>query len=422
MNRQEMFQLLREVLQRVTVPDATLRLTESRSATVRFGQNRLTQNMDSFQRKLCLRLGKNLRHTELTTHCIDTEALAELVAHGESLLSTAPEDPEYVPPVEGGQEYRSIDDWDQVTAGMLPEARADAAKTAVESAAGRGMEAAGVAETSYDRTAVATSTGNMAFHPRTNAEFRLTMDAGEASSYRALRSNAWSDLPVANTVEEVLEEAELAKDPAEPREGSADLILEPQAVGDLLSYVIFSLNARLADEGITVFEGMDGKRVTGEKLTLSSRLDGPVKGRPFDDEGLPCTDLTWIEHGVLRNMLCSRYWARESGRKPVSSPRCFYVEGSEEPFENGLAGLGSGVLVRRFWYIRLVDEKTLTLTGMTRDGVFEVEGGRIRRPLKDFRWNWKPLELFERISWLGGPERKGWFQVPPMVIRDVDLS
>jgi predicted Zn-dependent protease len=422
MNRADMFELLRKVMDRVSVPDAILRLTESRSATVRFGQNRITQNTDSFERKLWMQLGKDLRHTELTTHCIDANALGDLVEHGERLLDTAPEDPEYVPPVEGGQEYRSVDDWDQATAGMLPETRVDAARTAVESAAGKGMEAAGVAEASCERTAVFTSTGNMAFHPRTNAEFRLTMDADGASSYRALRSNAWSDLSVGQTVDEVLNEAAMAKNPRPVETDLADLVLLPQAVGDLLSYVVYTLNARLADEGITAFEGMEGKPVTGERLTLSSRLDGPVKGRAFDGEGLPCTDVTWIDSGVLRSMMCDRYWAGESGRRPIASPGCFYLDGSADPLSRGLSELGSGILIRRFWYIRLVDEKTLTLTGMTRDGVFAVKAGKIDHPLEDFRWNWRPLELFERMEWCGTPVRKGWFQVPPMVLRNVDLS
>lgn len=422
MNRADMFELLRKVMDRVSVPDAILRLTESRSATVRFGQNRITQNTDSFERKLWMQLGKDLRHTELTTHCIDADALGDLVEHGERLLGSAPEDPEYVPPVESGQEYRSIDDWDEATAGMLPEARVDAARTAVESAAGKGMEAAGVAEASYERTAVCTSTGNMAFHPRTNAEFRLTMDADGASSYRALRSNAWSDLSVGQTVDEVLDEAAMAKNPRPVETDRADLVLLPQAVGDLLSYVIYSLNARLADEGITAFEGMEGKPVTGERLTLSSRLDGPVKGRPFDGEGLPCSDVTWIDSGVLRSMMCDRYWAGESNRRPIASPGCFYVDGSADPLSEGLSKLGSGILIRRFWYIRLVDEKTLGLTGMTRDGVFAVRAGKIDHALEDFRWNWRPLELFERMAWCGTPVRKGWFHVPPMVLRNVDLS
>ncbi len=77
---------------------------------------------------------------------------------------------------------------------------------------------------------------------------------------------------------------------------------------------------------------------------------------------------------------------------------------------------GRALLFQRFWYIRFVDQKELSLTGMTRDGVFLVEDGEIIHPLKDFRWNWKPLDLFSRIEKLGTPERKGQLSVPPMII------
>ena len=82
---------------------------------------------------------------------------------------------------------------------------------------------------------------------------------------------------------------------------------------------------------------------------------------------------------------------------------------------------GRALLFRRFWYIRFIDQKEFSLTGMTRDGVFLVEDGEIVHPVEDFRWNWKPLELFSRIEKLGAPERKWQFSVPSMVIGPTQL-
>ena len=99
-------------------------------------------------------------------------------------------------------------------------------------------------------------------------------------------------------------------------------------------------------------------------------------------------------------------------------PDTLDMEGGEGSIEDLIAGVDKGILIRRFWYIRFVDQKTMKLTGMTRDGVFLVENGKIVKPLKDFRWNWRPLELFSNILRIGTAQRKGSGLIPPVVIAE----
>ena len=417
-----MTDVVRRALEAASGFDATAVLRERRGATVRFGQNRITQNCDTFRRELELTMGRDGRKATATTHNTEPDSFADLAAGIRDQLATAPEDPEYMPPVEAGQVYPVVEAWDRETAGMVTAQRVEAAACAIETAAARDMEAAGVSEASMHRTAIGTSTGNLAFHQRTHSEFRLTMDTGAGSSYRECSADAWGDLDVSRTVVEVADEANASSGPKEPPEGeSSHVLLEPQAVADLLPFVIYSLNARLADEGVTVFSGMEGRRVSGERLTVGSRLNGPVKGRPFDEQGLPCRDATWIQEGVLREMLCDRFWARKTGRPPLASPGTFCMEGGDGHISQGLEQMREGLLIRRFWYLRFVDQKSLEITGMTRDGVFSVREGKVADPVADFRWNWKPLELFSRIAWLGRPVPKGRLCVPPAVLEDAPL-
>jgi predicted Zn-dependent protease len=414
-----MTDVVRRALEAASGYDATAVLRESRRATVRFGQNRLTQNGDTFRRELELTMGREGRKATATTHHITPSALPGLVAGLREQLATSPEDPEYMPPVEGGRVYPVIEDWDAPTAGMMTAERMRAARRAIETAESRDLEAAGISAASMRRTALGTSTGNLAFHRRTEADFGLTMDAGDGSSYRHLCGSGWDSLSVDEAVDEVADEAEAARGPRDAPDGPCRMLLEPQAVADLLPFIVYSLNARLADEGVTVFSGMEGRRVSGPELSLRSILDGPVKGRPFDGEGLPCRDADWVEEGVLREMLCGRWWASQTGRQPLSSPRCFYMDGGSGDVARGLEHMDGGLLVRRLWYIRFVDQKSLELTGMTRDGVFAVEGGAVTGPRRDFRWNWRPLELLGRIAWKGRPVRKGRFYVPPVLLEGV---
>ena len=222
------------------------------------------------------------------------------------------------------------------------------------------------------------------------------------------------------TIDEVTAEAQAARDPSSTEPGSIDVVLEPQAVADLVPYMLMSLDARTTDEGITVFGGLEGKRVASGKFTLESDLQGEAPGRPFDGDGLATDDQVWIDAGVLKTMMCDRFWAAKTGRPAVVNPGCFGVRGASGTADELAATSGRCLRIRRLWYIRYVDQKSLILTGMTRDGVFLCENGSAR-PVKDFRWNWKPLDLLSRIEVLGTPERKGFMVVPPVLLRDVPV-
>ena len=423
MTREEMFVFIDAILEQASVPDVLARLTEQRLATVRFGQNRITQNVDTFERRLRLTLGDGKRQAVYSTHRIDMDAIPSILDSAMEMLETATPDPEYMPPVPAGQVYPIIEKWDAETAEANPDDRTGAVAAAVETAERNDMEASGITGISVDTTVSGTSTGNLGFQRSTSAFLRLTMDRGKSSSYRSVNSVVWRDLPVRNTIEEVAQEVEADMDQVDLEPGSYKMIFEPQAVADLVPYIAWSLNARQADEGLTVFTGRQGEKVTGDLFTMRSTVNGIPKGVPFNEEGLAAEDAVWIEKGVLLNQPCQRFWAEKTDRKPLFIPGTLSIEGGEGSTADLLNSVeGRALLFRRFWYIRFVDQKELSLTGMTRDGVFFVENGKIVHPVKDFRWNWKPLDLFNEIEILGSAVRKGQVSVPPMVISETVLD
>lgn len=420
MNREEMLAFVEAVLESLKAPHAVVALSEERLASVRFGQNRITQNMDTFKRELSIRVGDGSRKAGYLSHRIDRSAIPEIAKTADRLLETAVPDPEYMPPVEAGQAYPVVEAWDEPTASVEPASRMGAAVSAIRSASSAGAEAAGLVSTAFEKTALATSTGNLAWHQATESGFQLTVHAGTGSSYLSTHSTSWAGIPVEDCIEQVLSEALAARDPGESPPGVVDVVLEPQAVADLLPFILMSLNARTSDEGITVFAGMEGRKVASERFTLRSEFGGPVPGRPFDEDGLACSEQVWIDRGVVRSMHCDRFWARKTGRPAVPSPSTYGMDGDAGEAADLVAMSPRCVRIRRLWYIRFVDQKSLELTGMTRDGVFLCEGGSCR-PVKDFRWNWKPLDLFSRIQALGAPVRKGWLTVPPVLAGGVKI-
>ncbi|MCK4807720.1 MAG: hypothetical protein KAT09_08735, partial [Candidatus Aegiribacteria sp.] len=301
MTREELLEVIEAVLEKAEVSDVVATLTERRDAAVRFGQNRITQNMDTFERKLRITLGDGERKSVYSTHRIDINAIPEILDKAMDMLKTASPDPEYMPPVPAGQVYPVIDAWDSLTAEADPSGRTEAAARAIANAKKNGMEASGLVGMSFESTAIGTSTGNLAHHRSTQAYMRLTLDRGKPSSFRLLSAEAWDDLPVDDAIREVAAEVESDENQRELEPGEYRLILEPQAVTGLFPFIAWSLNARPADEGLTVFSGRQGELVTGGNFTMRSEVNGTLKGNPFNEEGLASSNVTWIENGRLIN-------------------------------------------------------------------------------------------------------------------------
>ncbi len=417
MTKQEMLNFAEAAVKAAGTKDAVAVLTESRNASVRFGQNRITQNLDVFKRELQLTVGDGEKQATVTSQRIDIHALPGIASEARGLLETSSPDPEYMSPVPAGQVYPVIEEaWDAFTAQCQASTRMNAVGKVIDAAEAEGLTAAGICGMHSEQVALANSTGNLVAHRSTSAEMSFTMDKGLASSYIDLSGTSWSELKVDEAIATVAGQTRLNENAVEIEPGDYKIILEPEATWNLLMFLPWMMNARTADEGTSVFSGMEGEKMAGDDFTLSSSLLGGRPGNSFNGEGLPAEDVVWFKNGVLKNLPCDRFTAKKSGRRPLFIPNTLDMDGGTGSIEELIAGVDRGILIRRFWYIRFVDQKTLKLTGMTRDGVFLVENGKIVKPLKDFRWNWRPLELFSNILRIGTAQRKGSGLIPPVVI------
>jgi predicted Zn-dependent protease len=122
---------------------------------------------------------------------------------------------------------------------------------------------------------------------------------------------------------------------------------------------------------------------------------------------VPVGRVVWIDNGVLRNLAYSRFWAQKHGTRPTGTPTLaggLELAGGTRSTEELIAGCERGVLVTHFFYIRSLDVRTVLQTGLTRDGTFLIEKGKITRSLKNFRWNESPLLMLNRLEDIGRPE------------------
>ena len=199
--------------------------------------------------------------------------------------------------------------------------------------------------------------------------------------------------------------------------GVYTVILEPQAVADLLGGFGFGFNARTAEEGRSAFSSPGGKTKLGEKMfdekvtIYSDPWHAELPGSQSAQGGIPAQRIEMVKDGTLKNLQYNRFWAKQKSVEPTPGPVNTILEtsGATSTLEEMIKSTERGILVSRFWYIRTTDPRTASSTGLTRDGVWWIENGKIAYPLKNFRFNQSTVKMLARgnVLAIGKPERVG---------------
>ena len=212
-------------------------------------------------------------------------------------------------------------------------------------------------------------------------------------------------------------------------------ILEPSCVASLMSILSMSMNARSAQEGRSYFSEPGGKTKLGRQLfpeSVSIRSDpsSPLApGMPWGEESLPQAPRTWIDRGRVSSLFCDRFWAHKQEREAVPPASNLLMSGGQGSLDELIADTRRGVLITSLFYIRFVDPRTLLLTGLTRDGVFWIENGKLSHPVTNFRWNESPIRVLENVDAMTAavraPPREDMdttMVVPALRVKEFELS
>ena len=427
MTRDQARKLAERVLSFARFPECSVRLSESEEAHVRFANNGITTAGFTTDRSVVVTSTKEGRSGSSRTTQADDASLEAAVRRSEELAAVTPPNPEHVPPL-GPQEYPEISDYDEGTARARSPQMIPHIAAIVGEAQKAKLVAAGFFETSHSVTAIANKNGLFGFERSTDARLSATCRTGDGTS------SGWAGLPALRISEidgaavsrRAIEKCLSWKNPERLEPGAYTVVLEPTAVNDLLGRLGFALDARAAEEGRSFLSKKGGGTHAGEKLfpeivTLrSDPFDPRLPASPWSGEALPSRRTNWIEKGVVRNLVCSRYWAAKTGKEPVPFSGSLVMEGGEESLEDLIRGAERALLVTRFWYIRVVNPQTLQLTGLTRDGLFLIENGKITRPVMNLRFNESPVRLMQNVQKLGRAVRARGAEgasmlAPPMV-------
>jgi len=408
----------------------------NRTGNTRFAANQLSTAGVVEDASVAIQSWYGARHAVVTTNDLSDESLRTAVAKSEELAKLAPEDPEDMPLL-GPQTYVDVNAYFDSTANLQPADRARAAMAALEVTRPSGdLEAAGFLVTGENATAVANSAGLFAYHRNTTCNYTLTVRTadGTGSGWAAADNQDWSKLGAGRVAERAIEKARASRNPVAIEPGRYTVILEPQAVGDLVQLLAFAADARSADEGRSPFVKEGGGNKIGEKIVdervtiISDPQDSQLLAQPFDGEGMPLGRQVWVENGVLQQLIYSRFWAQKQGKTPTGSPSSIKMMGGSISMDQMIASTERGVLVTRLWYLRQVDPRTVLYTGLTRDGTFLIEGGKISRSIRNFRFNESPLFMLNNLESLGpaerlaGTEAGGDVVMPAIKVRDFNFT
>ena len=408
-------------------------LRAAASSHTRFARNEITTSGLAEDVALTVTVRRDGRAGTVTSNDLSPAGLEAAVARAEAARAVTPADPEAVdllPP----QDYPVLDKYDEEAAGARAAERVRGVKTALKLARRKTLVAAGFFENATVHRAIGNSKGNFGWHRETACEYSATMrtEDGTGSGWAAGSSPRFAGVDTRGLIRRAARKGIGSARPREIAPGDYTVILEPGAVASLFQTLRFgALSARAADEGRSAFSKPGGGSRVGEKMfhesvTLATDpFDPRVPGAPWSEgtffagnsQGLPNRRVAWIERGVLKTLHVDRYWARATKTDPTPFPGSLVMQGGSATLEDLIASTDKGLLVTRFWYIRSVNPQTAQLTGLTRDGLFLIEDGRIAAPLVNLRFNESPIVLLQNVEALSAAEPAGDMVLPAIKSR-----
>jgi PmbA protein len=417
---------------------AEVHVDEVDDALTRFANNGIHQNVAEHGLTISIRTVVGGRTARATTNRLDEDSLRSAIQSALALAQSQPENPRLLPLL-GKQRYRSVKRYCKRTAAITPEERARAVRRACDLAVRNRQVAAGIFATGQSQSAMGNSRGLFAAYRETHAEFSITMQEEPAASWAKANSADVRAFNPQALAARASEKAHLAVNAREMPPGKYTVVLEPAAALDLVGFLFYDFAGTALEDKRSCLNERMGKQVFGKNISIVDDVNHPLQlGAPFDGEGFPRQRVVLVDQGVPRNLVYARSTAKNAGKKPTGhgftlpneygeAPMNLVFSGGDSSLEKMIASTVRGLLVTRLWYIREVDPYEKVMTGMTRDGLFLIENGRVTSAVRNFRFNQSLLEMLRNVEMLGPAVRATGEEafemvVPAMKVRDFHFS
>jgi PmbA protein len=435
---EEIFNAAASAAQRLGVRALESMVGAGTHALTRFANNTIHQNVAERSGYFSVRALVDQRTARASTNRLDAEGIRRVVEEAITLTRLQTPDPELLP-LASPAEYAQPARWFRQTAAMTPTGRAEAVREAIRAVESASQTAAGIYSTGESVLALLNTNGVFAYHAETMAQFSITAMAQDSSGWAKKSSCNAAELTPLDFALIAAKKAADSRAPAEIAPSRYTVVLEPSAVLDLVGQLFGDFSATALRDERGFLTGRLGEKIFGENISIFDDVCHPLQsGTAFDGEGVPRQRVTLVEKGVVRNVVYSRQAAAQSGAKPTGhgfplpneygeAPMNIVIAGGDTSVEQMIASTGRGILVTRLWYIREVDPYQKIMTGMTRDGTFLIENGKVARSVRNFRFNQNLIELLSNVEALSPVVRASGEEafdmvVPAMKVRDFNFT
>lgn len=418
LNETEARTITDKILSFVKANDASVSVSSDKLSHLRFAGNAFLTSGQRLGRGANITVWIEGKRGSSSTNDLDDASLKEMVEQAEQIARLAPVDREYLPTL-SPQTYKPVNAFVEATANLSAQNRAKAVGDILAQSEKAGVIAAGFHQARAQAGAFATKNGNFGFERTSVVSLSMTARTADgASSGYFLRSHFdINRLDTARIAREAIRKAIEGRSARTIQPGLYTVVLEPQAVADLLGGLTFGFDARSAEEGRSPYSAPGGKTKRGEKIfdervsIYSDPWNAELPGSQSAQGGIPAKRIYLVKNGVLENLTYSRFWAKQKNTEPTPGPVNSIMETSAKTStpEEMISSTNRGLLISRFWYIRSTDPRTASLTGLTRDGVWFIENGKIQYPVKNFRFNQSIIQMLApgNVEMIGASERVG---------------
>lgn len=408
------------------------------SGLTRFANSIIHQNVSEDDSVLMLRVVVDGRVAGYRTNRLTDEGLRDAVHAAMRAARLTPPDPAF-PGLADPQPVAGNGRFVERTAAATPADRAERVRAYVQRCGT--ITAFGALETETLHVALGNSRGVRVESKFSRAGFVSVVDGGDATGYVEAADADLDRLHPEALAQRAVGKVEAGRAPRELGAGRYTVILEPPAVGLMLAFLGFvAINGKAVQEGRSYLTGKLGQRIVDERLTVwDDATDPRTLGIPFDFEGVPRRRLALIERGIARSAVFDLKTAKLMGTVSTGHalpqpnpwgpvPMNLILEPGQTSLDEMIRTTKRGLLVTRFHYVRVVDPLRTVITGMTRDGTFLIEDGRVAGGVKNLRFNQSIIDGLSNLDALGrdgeliGQEFLGHVFAPPLVIRDWNFT
>ncbi len=405
----------------------------------RFAGSEIHQNVASDELEAEITLHKDGRELKVTTNDFDNDSLRKLVKEAGQRLMELPESERVKSFISEPADISSDNYFKELEREFNIENRAQKLKAAFGEL-DSDLNAAGSLELNQNFMALGNTNGITRYSRLDKVDFKtvITEQSG-ATGYAAAISNRAEDIDIGKEFKRAADKARDSRDAIEIEPGEYDVILEPAAVGGLISYLSYiGFSGRSVQEGMSFLADRLGEQAFGDNITLVDDCQDPnTIDFPFDFQGAKRQKLNIIENGVAKELAYDLESARKAGVETTGHsvgdpsvggfPLHLVMANGEAELGEMIAGTEKGLLITRFHYINVINPRKAILTGLTRDGTFLIENGRVKAPVKNLRFTQNIVESLNQVEAISSSREKvggfyGYMYLPALKVNGFNFT